>query len=118
MCTPAVEFTRLPYPPGYKAIIRAAHCCAGVANFRVSDYNGRMNIDPTMTTGLPSLDRVLKGFLPGDNVVWQVDTDVEYQALVHPFVSAAVAHGKKVVYFRFARHDSLLGVHDGAESTT
>ena len=43
-------------------------------------------LDPTMTTGLPGLDQVLKGLLPGDNVVWQVDTVEEYQALVTPYV--------------------------------
>ncbi len=71
--------------------------------------------DPTMTTGLPGLDRVLKGLLPGDNVVWQIDTVEEYQALVTPYARAAVANGKKLVYFRFARHEPLLTPEDGAE---
>jgi len=71
--------------------------------------------DPTMTTGLPGLDRVLKGLLPGANVVWQIDTVEEYQALVTPYARAAVANGKKLVYFRFARHEPLLTAEDGAE---
>ncbi len=71
--------------------------------------------DPTMTTGLPSLDRVLKGILPGDNIVWQVDTVEEYQDLVTPYCHAAIANGKKLVYFRFARHEPLLPADSGAE---
>ncbi len=71
--------------------------------------------DPTMTTGLPSLDRVLRGILPGDNIVWQVDTVEEYQALVAPYCRAALANGKKLVYFRFARHEPLLSPDCGAE---
>ncbi len=70
-------------------------------------------IDSTMTTGLPGLDQVLKGLLAGDNVVWQVDTVEEYQALVTPFVHAAVRNGKKLVYFRFARHEPLVLAEDG-----
>ena len=54
------------------------------------------------TTGLPSLDRALKGILPGDNIVWQVDTIEDYQALVTPFAEAGVASGRKTIYFRFA----------------
>lgn len=71
--------------------------------------------DPTMTTGLPGLDRVLKGLLPGDNIVWQIDTIDEYQELVTPYVKAAVANGKKVVYFRFARHEPLVSAEEGVE---
>jgi pyruvate,water dikinase len=71
--------------------------------------------DPAMTTGLPGLDRVLKGLLSGDNVVWQVDTIEDYQAVVTPYCRAALANGKKLVYFRFARHEPLLSPEEGAE---
>ncbi len=71
--------------------------------------------DPTLTTGLVGLDRVLKGLLPGDNIVWQIDGVEEYQALVTPYCRAALANGKKLVYFRFARHEPLLSVDSGAE---
>lgn len=71
--------------------------------------------DPTMSTGLPGLDRVLRGLLPGDNVVWQIDNIDEYQAIVTPYARAAVANGKRLVYFRFARHEPLLTAADGAE---
>lgn len=72
-------------------------------------------LDPTITTGLPSLDGVLKGLLPGDNVVWQVDTVEEYQAFVTPYCEAALANGRRLVYFRFARHEPLLSAATGAE---
>jgi pyruvate,water dikinase len=71
--------------------------------------------DHTMTTGLPGLDQVLKGLLPGDNVVWRVDAIEDYQAVVTPFCRAALANSKKLVYFRFARHEPLMSADDGAE---
>ena len=69
----------------------------------------------TLTTGLQGLDEVLKGLLPGDNVVWQIDSVGEYQALVEPFGRAALRNGKKLIYFRFARHEPLFSADSGAE---
>ncbi|MRR07165.1 MAG: pyruvate, phosphate dikinase [Deltaproteobacteria bacterium] len=60
------------------------------------------------TTGLPGLDSALKGVLAGDNIVWQVDSIEDYQALTTPFVQAGIASGRKVIYFRFASHPPLL----------
>src|SRR5512146_838528 len=71
------------------------------------------NIPPS--TGLASLDGVLRGLRPGDNVVWQVDAVDDYGALVHPFVEAAIADGRRLVYFRFARHAPLVEEGRGAE---
>ncbi|MBN1628203.1 MAG: pyruvate, phosphate dikinase, partial [Thermoleophilia bacterium] len=71
--------------------------------------------DASMTTGLPGLDQVLKGLLPGDNVVWQVDAVEDYQLIVTPYCEAALANGKKLIYFRFARHEPLLPPDFGAE---
>jgi hypothetical protein len=69
----------------------------------------------TPSTGLPGLDRVLTGLLPGDNVVWQVDGIDDYIPFVDPFVRDAVARGKRLVYFRFARHAELVPPGIGAE---
>ncbi|MHB8784237.1 MAG: hypothetical protein ACYDAX_12590 [Desulfobacteria bacterium] len=55
-----------------------------------------------MSTGLPGLDRVFTGILPGDNIVWQVDVVEDYRPFVDPFVRDAIARGKRLVYFRFA----------------
>ena len=62
-------------------------------------------------TGLAALDRVLQGLRAGDNVVWQVDSVEEYAPFVAPFVGAAQRAGRRLVYFRFARHAPL--VEDG-----
>ncbi|HKL23091.1 MAG TPA: PEP/pyruvate-binding domain-containing protein, partial [Tichowtungia sp.] len=70
--------------------------------------------DTGLTTGMPGLDEVLKGVLIGDNIVWQVDSIAEYQELVTPYCNAAVANGKKLVYFRFARHEPLVSAETGA----
>ncbi len=66
-------------------------------------------------TGLPALDAVLQGLRPGDNVVWQVDSLEDYAPLVLPFVARARAEGRRIVYFRFARHEPLLDEASGAE---
>jgi hypothetical protein len=67
------------------------------------------------STGLPGLDRVFTGLLPGDNIVWQVDGIDDYLPFVEPFVHDAVARGKRLVYFRFARHPELVPPGIGAE---
>lgn len=67
------------------------------------------------TTGLKSLDGVLKALLPGDNIVWQVDSVADYAPFICPCCEAARASGLKVVYFRFAEHPSLLSETSGAE---
>ncbi|HWL15607.1 MAG TPA: PEP/pyruvate-binding domain-containing protein [Opitutus sp.] len=58
---------------------------------------------------------MLHGIEPGDNIVWEVDTIEEYQELVTPYVAAARAAGRTVIYFRFADHHALVEEHDGAE---
>ncbi len=67
------------------------------------------------TTGLPGLDEVLKGVMPGDNIVWQVDDIAEYKALVEPYATAARDSGRRLIYFRFASHEALLPDDFGAE---
>lgn len=68
-----------------------------------------------LTTGLPGLDRILKGLLPGDNIVWQVASIDHYRPFVKPVCEAALAAGKAVVYFRFGRHEPLLDPAPGIE---
>jgi hypothetical protein len=60
------------------------------------------------STGLRGLDKILKGVLPGDNVVWQVDRLEDYQSLVTPFVAEAATTGRPVVYFHFGSGDPLI----------
>lgn len=72
-------------------------------------------INAGLTSGLPGLDKILKGVLAGDNIVWQVDSIEEYKELVTPYSEAAVANGRKLVYFRFARHEALVTAGPGIE---
>ena len=65
-----------------------------------------------LSTGLPALDAVLCGLRPGDNVVWQVESVEDYALIVRPFAARALEQGRRLVYFRFARHAPL--VTDGA----
>jgi pyruvate,water dikinase len=68
-----------------------------------------------LTSGLPGLDKILKGVLTGDNIVWQVDSIEEYKELVTPYCEAAVGNGRKLIYFRFARHEALVKAGPGIE---
>ncbi len=68
-----------------------------------------------LSTGLPGLDRMLKGLIPGDNIVWQFAAVEDYAAFVRPFCEFARARGKKLVYFRFAEHAPLVPEDCGAE---
>ncbi len=68
----------------------------------------REHNEPIDTTGLPSLDDSLSGILAGDNIVWHVERIEDYQSFVTPYVQAAVRDQRKLVYFRFARHEPLL----------
>ena len=60
------------------------------------------------STGLPNLDRVLRGIRPGDNVVWQVDSVEDYIPFVHYFCRKSQQDQQSLIYFRFADHEYLL----------
>jgi len=68
-----------------------------------------------LSTGMPGLDRVLQGLLPGDNVVWEVDSIQDYLPVLGPLSSEAGRLKRKLIYFRFARHAPVLGEECGAE---
>ncbi len=65
-------------------------------------------VNSRLGTGIAGLDRLLCGLLPGDNVVWHVDSIRDYIEFVKPFCEHAVAVGEKPIYFRFASHEPLL----------
>jgi pyruvate,water dikinase len=69
-------------------------------------------VETPITTGLPGLDRVLRGLRSGDNVVWEVGQIEDYRHLVMPYEAAARAEGRKVVYFRFGEHPPLFEKDD------
>ena len=61
-----------------------------------------------VSSGLPGLDSILEGLRIGDNVVWRVDSVDDYRAFVTPYVAAAMAAGRRVVYIRFASHSPVV----------
>ena len=66
------------------------------------------NDKKAFSTGLPGLDNVLKGVMPGDSFIWQVGSVDNYKPFVEPLCKNATAQGKKLVYFRFAQHPELI----------
>jgi pyruvate, water dikinase len=68
-----------------------------------------------LSTGMPGLDRVLQGLRPGDNVVWEVDGIEDYLPVLGPLCNEAGRRRRKLIYFRFARHQPLLQEGSGAE---
>lgn len=66
------------------------------------------------STGLPDLDEIFQGLRDGDNVVWNIDAIDDYKFFVLPFADKAIRSGKKLIYFRFAKHKPLLGKKSSA----
>ena len=64
-----------------------------------------------LSTGIAGLDQVIRAVLPGDNIVWHVDDREAYAEFVEPYVRHALASGRPLVYFRFAKHLPLLDSH-------
>ena len=67
-----------------------------------------VQVNEQLSTGLPGLDRALRGLIPGDNIVWEVDSIDDYLPIVKPYYEAALRSAKTVVYFRFASHQALI----------
>ena len=59
-------------------------------------------------TGLPELDRLLRGLIAGDNLVWRVDRVEDYADFARPYAEFGAEAGRPVVYFRYARHAPVL----------
>jgi pyruvate, water dikinase len=65
-------------------------------------------IDANLSTGLPGLDKTLKGLIPGDNVVWHVESVDDYHPFIEPYCADAKKRGHRLIYFRFAKHPPLV----------
>jgi len=61
-----------------------------------------------VSTGLQGLDTVLDGLRIGDNVVWRIDDIDDYRRFVEPFVAAARAQDRQILYLRFGQHAALV----------
>ena len=46
--------------------------------------------------------------MPGDNLVWQVESLDDFAPFATAFCQAALARARKLVYFRFADHEPLV----------
>ncbi len=64
--------------------------------------------EPRRSTGIPGLDRLLKGLIAGDNLVWQVAAIEDFTPFVVPYCQHTLSQGKEIVYFRFGRHEPLV----------
>lgn len=72
-------------------------------------------MDTDLGTGLEGLDNLLTGLIPGDNIVWHVNSVDDYLLFVGPACEAAIDNGRKIIYFRFANHPPLLKARPGVE---
>ena len=68
-------------------------------------------VHTTMSTGLKGLDTILNDVLPGDNIVWQVDSIKDYVPFIEPFCTQSNKDNRKLIYFRFADHEPLIPEH-------
>ena len=67
------------------------------------------------STGLVAFDQTIEGVLPGDNIVWQVDSIEDFLPFVKPYCEHALSTSKKLIYFRFGTHQPFLKPDSGAE---
>jgi len=55
------------------------------------------------TTGVQSLDRLVRGVHAGDNIVWQVDSGAPLDVFMRSFIRATAAMGRHVIYVSLNR---------------
>ena len=57
-----------------------------------------MAMDVQLSTGVPGLDRLLRGLIAGDNLVWQVDAIEHFAPFVPPYCRHALGRGKRITH--------------------
>lgn len=67
------------------------------------------------STGIVGLDETIDGLRLGDNVVWQVDSVTDFEAVVAPFVDRARRDARQLVYIRFGLREPLLADLSGVD---
>jgi len=63
---------------------------------------------PVLTTGIVEIDRLMGGLLPGDNVVWEVDSGAPVDKFISSFLAACEAEGSPVTYISFNRSPQTI----------
>jgi hypothetical protein len=61
-----------------------------------------------VSTGIKGVDQVIDNLRLGDNVVWQVNSVVDYKKMVDPYVTQAKIDHRELVYVRFGSHEPIL----------
>lgn len=73
-----------------------------------------MKPNERLSTGLPGFDKIIKQVLPGDNIVWQVDSLNDFLPFVKAYCKNALGSGWELVYFRFGKHAPFVTAEEGA----
>ena len=85
--------------------------------------------DPKLSTGVSGFDRLFKGLIPGDNIVYQVDSVDDYAPFVRRYCQFVLEQGSRLIYFREGRsisaklaerlhnhyHGSVIPCHKSAD---
>ena len=79
-----------------------------------TDAGKAMKPNERLSTGLPGFDKVIKQVLPGDNIVWQVDSLDDFRPIVEAYCENALSSGWELVYFRFGKHAPFVTAEQGA----
>lgn len=67
-----------------------------------------------INSGLPPLDDLIDHFRLGDNVVWQVESLVDYDRIARAFEAQAMADQRTLIYVRFGTHAPVLSLSNAA----
>jgi Nif-specific regulatory protein len=64
--------------------------------------------EPILTTGLVEIDRLVGGVLPGDNIVWEVDSGAPVDQFAAAYLTASEAQGATITYVSFNRSPQTI----------
>ena len=65
-------------------------------------------VDAQLSTGLAGLDKLLRGLIPGDNIVWQVDTVADFFPFAKPYCQNALDKGQRLIYYAALSKEYIL----------
>jgi hypothetical protein len=74
----------------------------------IRSAKGRKLSEPVLTTGIVEVDRLVGGVLPGDNIVWEVDSGAPVDRFMSGFLRASEAQKAAIVYVSFNRSPQTI----------